>query len=181
MEVGNIYLRPLTLSDTDMIVKWRNAESVRKNLFTQDLITAESHTEYYNKYINTHKCYQFILERIIRDGGTSDNCSVSIGTAYLKNVDFDNKNALLGIFIGAEYDRKQGFGKEGVRLIVQYGFSQLKLHKIYLQVICNGDECTSIYKELGFVEEAHFREAYYRDGKYYDVIQMGLLDRDFSI
>lgn len=179
MKVGNIYLRPLTLSDTDLIVKWRNDESVRKNLFTQDLITKESHIEYYEQIINKHKCYQFIVERIVSESGTSYNCSVPIGTVYLKNIDLINSKALMGIFIGAEYDRRQGFGKEAVCLLLQYGFMQLKLNKIYLQIICNNSAGISLYKEVGFAEEGRLREDYFRDGNYYDIIQMSILESDF--
>lgn len=179
MDAGKIYLRPLTLLDTDLIVKWRNEESVRKNLFTQELITRESHMEYYEKVINQHKCYQFIVERVAYEDGMNYSCSVPIGTVYLKDVDLKNSKALMGIFIGAEYDRGQGFGKEAVRLILQYGFMQLKLHKIYLQIICNNNEAISLYKELGFTEEGRLKDDYCRDNKYYDVIQMSILEKQF--
>lgn len=179
MNIGNVYLRPLTLSDTDLIVKWRNEDSVRENLFTQTLITPESHVAYYENVINQHKCYQFIVERIVSEDGMNYNCSVPIGTVYLKDIDLANNKALMGIFIGAEFDRGQGFGKEAVKLILQYGFMQLKLNKIYLRIICNNNAAISLYKELGFVEEGRLKEDYRRGNEYYDVIQMSIFGSGF--
>lgn len=179
MKVGNVYLRPLMTSDANFIVKWRNNEEVIKNLFSQDLITLESHAEYYKQQIETKKCYQFIVEQIIREDG-GDNCSIPIGTVYLKNVDVRNRKALLGIFIGEGIDRGRGFGKEATELIVKYGFNTLNLHKIYLQIIADNGVAISLYKNLGFVEEGCMRQDYYRNGKYYDVIQMSMLKEDAS-
>lgn len=38
-----VYLRPMTYEDTDLIVSWRNQESVRRNFIYQELFTRESH------------------------------------------------------------------------------------------------------------------------------------------
>ena len=179
MNGGNIYLRPLTLSDTDFIVKWRNTESVRKNLFSQDLISPESHRKYYNEYIETHKCYQFILEQIVYENGNIYSCSVPVGTVYLKDIDYENSKALMGIFIGESVDRGKGFGKEAVQLILKYGFLQLGLNKIYLQVICNNEKMMSLCEEIGFIKEGRLREDYFRDGSYHDIEQLSILKSDF--
>jgi RimJ/RimL family protein N-acetyltransferase len=179
MKGGNIYLRPLTLSDTDLIVKWRNTDSVRKNLFSQELITPESHKKYYNEYIETHKCHQFILEQIVYENGNIYSFSVPVGTVYLKNIDHLNSKALIGVFIGEGVDRGKGFGKEAVQLILQYGFLQLGLNKVYLQVIYNNEKMIGICEEIGFVKEGKFREDYFRDGVYYDIEQLSILKSDF--
>ncbi len=179
MKVENIYLRPLTLSDTDLIVKWRNTDSVRKNLFSQELITPESHINYYNEYIETHRCYQFILEQIVYENGNMYSFSVPVGTVYLKNIDYSNSKALMGTFIGEGMDRGKGFGKEAIQLILKYGFLQLGLNKIYLQVICNNEKMKGICEELGFIREGILREDYFRDGIYYDIEQLSILKNDF--
>lgn len=179
MKGENIYLRPLTLSDTDLIVKWRNSDSVRKNLFSQELITTASHQKYYNEYIETHKCYQFVVEQIIYEGGSLYGCSIPVGTVYLKNIDHINQKALMGIFIGEGIDRRKGFGKEAVKLILQYGFLQLGLNKIYLQVICSEENQAKVFEEMGFVKEGQFRKDYWRDGIFYDVEQLSILKAGF--
>lgn len=179
MKEQNVYLRPLTLSDTDLIVKWRNTDNVRKNLFSQELITSESHAQYYEEYINSHKCYQFIVEQIVNEDGNTYGCSIPVGTVYLKNIEWNNRKALMGIFIGNAMDRGKGLGREAVQLILQYGFMQLGLNKIYLQIICNEDYRANLYEEWGLRKEAHLRADYCRDGVFYDVEQWSVLKEEF--
>ena len=38
LEGKNIYLRPMTGEDTDLIVKWRNEDFVRKNKKTMEVM-----------------------------------------------------------------------------------------------------------------------------------------------
>lgn len=45
-----VILRPLTLSDSNDIVRWRNSDAVRLNMYVQDILTAEQHQEYYKKH-----------------------------------------------------------------------------------------------------------------------------------
>lgn len=39
----NLQLRPITESDTDMIVLWRNKEDVRKNFLYREVFTSKIH------------------------------------------------------------------------------------------------------------------------------------------
>ena len=43
IEGKQIYLRPITMEDTDRIVSWRNQDRVRHNFIYQKLFTKESH------------------------------------------------------------------------------------------------------------------------------------------
>ena len=74
----DVVLRPITIKDTPNIVKWRNCNDVKKNLFTQKDITEDQHLKYFHDFIETKKVYQFI---IVAEG---NDC----GTVFLKNVDF---------------------------------------------------------------------------------------------
>jgi catechol 2,3-dioxygenase-like lactoylglutathione lyase family enzyme len=65
-----------------------------------------------------------------------------------------------------------------VRVLVDYGFTELGLHRIQLTV--NGDNPAAIaaYRKAGFVEEGRRREAFYRGGRWIDHVQMGILARE---
>lgn len=65
----NVSLRPIELSDTENIVKWRNQKSVRENLFSRELITPAQHITYFEKYIASNKVYQFIISSSFARGG----------------------------------------------------------------------------------------------------------------
>ena len=43
MDLGPVYLRPITLEDTDRIIRWRNSDRVRKNFIDQRPFTRQGH------------------------------------------------------------------------------------------------------------------------------------------
>ena len=57
----SIYIRKMTYEDTDLIVSWRNKDSVRKNFIYQALFTKESHENWIKTMIETGKADQFII------------------------------------------------------------------------------------------------------------------------
>ncbi len=83
-----IYLRPVTLEDGAIIVKWRNSPKVSKNCFNKSIITTETNEQFYSTYVETGKYKQYIVERIDEDFGVS---SYPIATVYLKDFDETNK------------------------------------------------------------------------------------------
>ena len=80
-----IYLRPITLEDGKLIVKWRNTPSVVSHCFDKRAVTEESNKMFFHDFIETGKYKQFIVERIDEDFGVS---SYPIATVYLKDLVF---------------------------------------------------------------------------------------------
>ena len=86
----------------------------------------------------------------------------------------------LGIVIGDEDDWGHGYGSEASRLILDYGFSKLGLHRVELLVLECNNRARRVYEKLGFVVEGLQREARLIDGKWHNVIQMGLLEGEIK-
>lgn len=175
--MNNIFIRPLKVEDTNLVVRWRNSQLVRDSLFSQDIITCQSHMNYFKEQIETHRSYQFIIEQII-ESINPGGCSVPVGTIFLKNIDYNSLKCEMGIFIGEEFDRGKGIGKEAVRLILEFGFKKLNMNKIYLRVLENNDIAINLYKHIGFHVDGILREDYFRDNKYYDVWVMSIIKKE---
>lgn len=165
--MNNLYIRPITLDDTDDIVRWRNSESVKINLFSQIHLTPEQHIAYFKKNVETGKCYQFI---IVADGE-------SIGTVFLKNVDVKTKTAEFGIFIGELHARGKGYASRATRLILDYGFSNLFLNEITLSVFSDNIPAIKAYQKAGFLEKELHKDYVKRDSGSSDVLIM-VITRD---
>ena len=112
-----------------------------------------------------------------------------IGTVSLENINYINRSAKLGIFIGEEKHRGKGIGKEAIQLILDYGFHYLNLNSIQLSVFAFNERAIACYKKCGFKEVGRLREAYYLNGKYYeyylngkyyDKILMDILKSEFN-
>jgi RimJ/RimL family protein N-acetyltransferase len=74
----------------------------------------------------------------------------------------------------------RGYGSDATRLLLTYGFQQLKLHRIELLVLDDNDRARRMYRNLGFVDEGIRREACLIDGEWHDVIMMGLLETEWN-
>ena len=126
IEGKQIALRPITLEDTPLIVRWRSDPRVYGTLFRQEPITEERHRQWLREMVLSGKCDQFIIVDKAQNR--------SVGTVFLKEIDREHLRAEYAIFIGEETARGRGVGSEAARLMTDYGFQQLGLNRIYLYV-----------------------------------------------
>ncbi|RZQ59363.1 GNAT family N-acetyltransferase [Amycolatopsis suaedae] len=99
-----------------------------------------------------------------------------IGVIGLSGAEPESGRAWLDVYIGEPDFRGGGYGTDAVRVLCRYGFDQMRLHGISLWVVAENTGAIHVYRKLGFVEEGRQREAFRRDGKWYDQVLMGLLD-----
>ena len=135
-----VELRELSLNDTENIVRWRNQDFVLENFIDKRLITKESHINYYHNRIETGLVKQFI---IVCD-------EIDVGTTFLRDIDYQKKEAEFGIFIGEKDYLSKGVGSKAAKLIVEFGFDQLKLDRIFLRVLANNVRAQKSYEKVGF-------------------------------
>lgn len=101
----------------------------------------------------------------------------SVGLDKIKDV---SRSAVLGIFIGNDNYRSNGYGTEAIKLLLEYGFKYLNLHSIKLTVLDVNARAYKCYIKCGFKETGRDREAMYLNGKYHDVINMDILESEFT-
>jgi len=102
-----------------------------------------------------------------------------IGHVALFGATVKDRCATLGVMIGPPYQGR-GLGTDAVRAIVEYGFTELGLHRVHLSVNSDNPAAIAAYRKAGFVEEGRLREAYFRGGRWHDDVKMGMLERDFQ-
>ncbi len=98
-----------------------------------------------------------------------------IGGCGFGNINRAGHNAEVGLFIGEKSLWDQGLGKEMLSLLVDYGFEQMGLHRIYLRVFAGNLRAVHAYEQVGFVHEGRFRDAYWRHGQWQDMLYMSIL------
>lgn len=52
----------------------------------------------------------------------------------------------------------------------------MRLHKITLTVVIENHAAHHVYQKVGFVDEGRLRQVFRRDGQWYDMFTMGLLE-----
>jgi RimJ/RimL family protein N-acetyltransferase len=103
-----------------------------------------------------------------------------VGSCQLRNIDPVHRNAELQIRIGEVEERGQGRGTEAVRELLRFGFRELNLHRVYLNVFAHNAAAIRAYEKAGLRREGVLREAAHVDGRYVDIVVMGILRPEFG-
>jgi ribosomal-protein-alanine N-acetyltransferase len=97
-----------------------------------------------------------------------------VGNIALHQIHPIHRSAELGIMIGAADARGKGFGREACRLIIEYGFDHLNLHKITAGTVDKNVAMKQVFLGLGFAIEGTLVQQFYLEGAYHDIFRFGL-------
>lgn len=102
-----------------------------------------------------------------------------VGYLSLYAIDFRHRHAGFSIMIDPA-EQGNGYATSASRLLIDYGFNQLNLHKLYLHVVKQNEKAIHIYKKVGFQIEGDLKKHYFVDGQYCDCYIMGLFQTDYN-
>ena len=105
----------------------------------------------------------------------------TIGEVELCDINPASGNAWLSIGIGERDFWGKKYGREAVKLIMDYAFMILNLQRLSLNVFEYNKRALKVYQKLGFVIEGCEKKWLNRDGKRWDMIYMGILKQDWLL
>lgn len=103
-----------------------------------------------------------------------------LGDISLEMVHWNNREAFVGLGIGPRDFWGKGYGSEAMNLILEYGFSELNLHRVTLTVFEYNPRAIRSYEKCGFRHEGRQHGAILREGKRWDVQYMGILREEWN-
>ncbi|MDQ3751935.1 MAG: GNAT family N-acetyltransferase [Actinomycetota bacterium] len=103
-----------------------------------------------------------------------------IGTCSLFHFDVTAHNVELGIFIGDRSYWGRGYGREAIGLLLEYAFRFRNQRKVYLGTFDDNERAIRSYRACGFVEEGRLREHSWVDGRYKDLVHMGIMRSEWA-
>ena len=161
-----VNLRPISESDTDNIVRWRNKKIVRDNFIFREKFTPEMHNHWLNSKVKSGEVIQYIM---------LDEIGIPFGSVYYRDIDSISKTAEFGIFIGEEDHISKGYGQEAMRLFIDFGINELGLMKIDLRVIESNDRAYHMYEKMGFKVISRQQQISQPSGEILKVVHMSLI------
>jgi len=102
-----------------------------------------------------------------------------IGTVFLRGIDQVNGMGEVGIFIGDRRYLGQGYGTDALNALVDFGFGELRLERIELEVFDYNLRAIRSYEKSGFQTDAVLRRARFHRGQHHDVHMMSILRDDW--
>lgn len=103
-----------------------------------------------------------------------------IGTVVLWHMDQVNGSAEISMFIGDKELWGQGYGTEALNALVDFGFGELPLERIWLKVYAHNPRAQKTYLKAGFVTEGVMRHARRHRGGFSDSILMSQLRDEWA-
>jgi len=103
----------------------------------------------------------------------------AVGEVVLNQIDWHSRTASFRIALFAEKYFGKGYGSQATQLMLQYGFEQLDLHRIELEVFDFNPRALHVYKKAGFVQEGVKRDVLYWEGIYHSAIVMSILKPEY--
>jgi RimJ/RimL family protein N-acetyltransferase len=98
----------------------------------------------------------------------------------LTDLDRFNGSAQVGIFIGESDEWGKGYGTDAVRALVDFGFAELRLERIWLEVGTENPRAKRSYEKAGFTHEGTFRHDRWEGGRYTDGHVMSILQDEWQ-
>jgi RimJ/RimL family protein N-acetyltransferase len=167
-----VLLRPIKRSDITNFLKWFNDPEVTQYLamyLPMTEMAEEKWIEDAASRIQAGTNVGFVIEAIEGDS------SKPIGNIGLHAINPKDHSAIFGIAIGEKDYWGNGYGTEATRLILDYGFQQLNLHRISSSAFAFNERSIRLHKKVGFKEEGRQREAIFKNGQFHDHVMFGIL------
>lgn len=158
-------LRALERDDLRFIHNLNNNKNVMTYWFEEPYESFDELEELYNKHIHDNAERRFVVE---------NSTQQLIGLFELIEINYIHRSAEFQIIVAPDY-QGQGFATEILNKALDYSFTILNLHKVYLLVAIENEVAVHIYEKAGFIEEGHLVEEFFINGRYQDVKRMYML------
>jgi len=164
-----LYLRALEEADLKgNYFQWFNDEEVcRHNSHAVFPNTEQKMKDYFASIQNKTHVVLAIIEKE-RDQ--------HIGNISLQHIDWLSRSAEYAILIGEREYWGKGYALEASKLLMNYGFSRLNLHRIHCGTSSENTGMQNLAKKLGMKQEGIRKEAMFKNGKYTDLVEFGILN-----
>lgn len=172
---STVRLRAIEQQDLPHFVTWLNDPEVRRNLLVHVPLSQAQEDGWFERILRLPLEEQPLGIEV----HTAEGWRL-IGNCGFARLDWRNRCAEIGIFIGDKNFWNKGYGAQAMRLMVRYGFNSLNLNRIYLNVFETNQRGIRCYQKAGFVSEGRLRQAIFQDGQYIDMLVMSVLRSEWS-
>lgn len=168
----NVDLSKVTYSDLRLLADWRNAKGIWEYNNQFVLLNMRKQKEWFGQInVNNSDRIMFMIH---------DKKNKTIGVCGLTHINRTDRNAQVAIILGEQKLHGRGLGSETLRLLVNYGFNRLKLHRISAEIFSYNIISMGLFKKLGFEHEVTLRDALWRNGRWYDIHLLSLLSNEIT-
>ena len=161
IEGNSVNLRSLELEDLEILKKWRNNKVNRIHTREFRLLNMVNQKHWFNS-IHQDNPPKFIMF------GVTDKQKKLIGVCGLTYIDWKNRHAEISNIMIMDKWQRSNEAKNTLELIIQYGFDELNLHRLWVEIFDTIPENKKLFEKMKFVKEGTLRDRLWRNSKWHD-------------
>jgi len=167
-----IILRAIEKRDLEFLHKWSNDPEINYNLGGWHFPSSmQDQEKWYNAFSENSTNQRFAIDTI--DLGL-------IGMANLVDINWKDRNAFHGMFLGETSSRGRGYGVDTVMTIARFAFEELGLRRLDTTVISYNKPSIGVYTEkCGWKIEGVKKNYYFRKSQWWDQFIVGITQDDY--
>lgn len=137
--------------------------------------TAEEVQAFVQMFLDHQKAqprFKFQLAVTLKQGGQL------IGNCGIRKDAHNSFQADIGYEIAPDF-WGQGYATEAARAVMQFGFGELRLHRIWADCVADNVASARVLEKLGMKLEGRLRENQYYKGRWWDTLLFGILESEW--
>jgi RimJ/RimL family protein N-acetyltransferase len=170
-----VTLREIQREDLDTMLVWRNDPALRINFREFRALTALNQERWFDTIVTSSPNHLSFAIEINKE---------LAGYAGLNYINWQLRSGEFGIYLapeGRRYSyRGKGNGKEALLLLLEYGFQEVGLHKIWAEVF-SFNNALNFYEKLGFIRDGVLRDNCFYNGRYYASVLVSMLEDEYRL
>ena len=170
-----IKLARVERKDLKQLMNWRNNPELRKHFREyRELNMSEQKKWYEEKVLRDPSTMMFSIRRL------KDN--KLIGCCGLAYISWAYRHADMSLYIGWKdaYIDTKGYAEESCRLLLDYGFKELCLNKVWTEIYIFDKKKKKLYDKFGFHVDGILRENYFYNGKFWNSYILSILSSEWQ-
>jgi RimJ/RimL family protein N-acetyltransferase len=168
-------LRAVEKEDLPYLRDWRNKTSFRRNFREVRELNMFNQEDWFSKTFSNPNDFMFTIVDLENNQ--------PIGACGLLYINWIIRSADFSFYIGKDdwYIDDKGYALDAVRLLIGYGFKNLNLNKIWMELYeFDSKKINFFTKEFSFKQDALLRDNCFEDGKYHDSLIISLLKKEYK-
>ncbi|RJP27599.1 MAG: N-acetyltransferase [Candidatus Omnitrophota bacterium] len=164
-----IFLREVDFTDVnEQYLRWMNDREINQYLESRFFPQSLEKLEAFVRSMKESKQHVFLA---IIDNLANEH----IGNIKLGPIDWIHRRAEIGFLIGNKSYWGKGYATEAIRLVVQYAFDTLNVHKVTAGCYSTNVGSVKAMEKVGFMQEGVLKEHCFCNGRYVDIIRFGII------
>lgn len=162
-------LRGIKTEELELMLSWRNAPSVRSNMYTRQEISLAEHLAWWTR-MQTRTDQQYFMY---------EYQGIPIGIVAFNGIDEISQNSSWAFYASPEAPK--GTGSRMEYLALEHAFKDIRLHKLCCEVLAFNTPVIKLHEKFGFKVEGILREQHKMDDAFVDIYRLGMLAIEWAL